>query len=631
MRLLQFQDADSFSLVEFGDGETPPYAILSHTWAVEEVTFNDICSGRGKEKEGYRKLTFCRKQALKDGLSYVWIDTCCIDKTSMAELSEAINSMFRWYRNAARCYALLSDVTASSIVSNSPAFQVARWFTRGWTLQELLAPPSVIFFSVEGQQLGDRHSLVDEIHKATGIPVSALQGTPLSEFSLEERFGWAGSRVTTLQEDIVYCLLGIFGVHMPLIYGEGEEHAIERLIRAIQRSDNHAEGTKKYLQDKLDALSDPDPPFSTTDLGTPSYDQEMVGPDSDDYSDDSDDDSDIPSLIFSDGGTSNSSATSAGVNPIQTGGIREVSLALLNQKDLEVLYTTIVRKLDRRKARTHIRGFLKEYGRNLMIEAGQSNLHVQAAKFIQELAGRIADEISFRIAPPDDDILPVDTTLAKKDLEGWLSSLQPRSKTQIPEAKVENLFEGVDSDDEFDDDLQFPNIKLVEDFLVHSEAFSVLVQAMKSWLKNGDGRDKKNKTPKIEMPGNSHQIHAPESSLPNAHEVDDSFENLAAGEAAKDIVQGMTVEPETNETTTRQSNVAESLDPQPQHNVPRETGARPPTLRNYHNASGLLSGLLDYWGISFFLHDILEVFFPRVRPGYKRLRWRCVSWDSPAP
>jgi hypothetical protein len=167
----------------------------------------------------------------------------CIDKSSSAELTEAINSMFAWYRDAARCYVYLPDISIDSLSSDPSAqhdwytsFQQSRWFTRGWTLQELVAPASVEFFSVEGQRLGNKYSLLQELHDITGIRVEALQGSPLDEFSVDERMSWIGQRRTKRQEDVAYSLLGIFNVHMPLIYGEGREKAFARLRREINGS-----------------------------------------------------------------------------------------------------------------------------------------------------------------------------------------------------------------------------------------------------------------------------------------------------------------------------------------------------------------------------------------------------------
>jgi hypothetical protein len=245
MRLLQIRDDGSLSLVEYVGKNIPPYAILSHTWAHEEVTFQDVVRGVGKDKDGYRKIKFCGEQASREGLEYFWVDTCCIDKASSAELSEALNSMFRYYQKAAACYVYLSDVAVDSTGQNAQTphpptavlIKHSRWFTRGWTLQELLAPVTAHFFSNNGVLLGDKKSLEDQIHEATGIPVLALRGRPLSEFSTTERTSWAGKRDTTIEEDRVYCLLGIFNVHLPVIYGEGLEHAFRRLSQEISKGD----------------------------------------------------------------------------------------------------------------------------------------------------------------------------------------------------------------------------------------------------------------------------------------------------------------------------------------------------------------------------------------------------------
>lgn len=238
MRLLRLEDNGTFSLIEHTSRIVPPYAILSHTWGLddEEVTYQDIIAGVGRSKAGYRKLDFCGRRAAKDGLQWFWVDTCCIDKSSSAELSEAINSMFHWYHKSTKCYVYLSDVPASGFASDDQSFQRSRWFTRGWTLQELLAPTSAQFFSVEGDLLGDKSSLTQEIAKITDIPVEALQGRPLPQFSIEERIAWARRRETKREEDEAYSLLGIFDIHMPLLYGEGREKAMIRLQKELQES-----------------------------------------------------------------------------------------------------------------------------------------------------------------------------------------------------------------------------------------------------------------------------------------------------------------------------------------------------------------------------------------------------------
>jgi Heterokaryon incompatibility protein (HET) len=245
MRLLEIRDNGAFGLTKDLINNIPSYAILSHTWGDddEEVTFKDVTEGFGKMKAGYRKIRFCAERASRDGLRHIWVDTCCIDKSNNAELSEAIISMFRWYRNSSKCYVYLEDVstngqdpTDQSFQSWEPVFRKSRWFTRGWTLQELIAPLSVEFFSREGKLLGDKNSLKHTVHDITGIAVQALQGSALSGFSVTERLSWAEFRETKRAEDKAYSLLGMFNVHMPPLYGEGMESAFRRLREEIDKS-----------------------------------------------------------------------------------------------------------------------------------------------------------------------------------------------------------------------------------------------------------------------------------------------------------------------------------------------------------------------------------------------------------
>jgi predicted RNA-binding Zn-ribbon protein involved in translation (DUF1610 family) len=238
MRLLQVDEHGELSLTNALSGDDiPSYGILSHTWGSndDEVNFKELTKGPRRRKIGYKKLRFCVEQAARDGLRYVWVDSCCIDRSNSVELGEAINSMFRWYRNAVKCYVYLADVSIAH-----PAWEQtlskSRWFTRGWTLQELLAPSHVEFFSLEGSWIGNKSSMGYKLQGITGIPIDALRGTKsLSEYSVVERMSWASSRQTTRAEDKAYCLLGIFGIHMPLIYGEGAQEALYRLQSKIAR------------------------------------------------------------------------------------------------------------------------------------------------------------------------------------------------------------------------------------------------------------------------------------------------------------------------------------------------------------------------------------------------------------
>jgi hypothetical protein len=246
MRLLERSEDGKINLTAdlTGDDTIPPYAILSHRWGKEneEVTFEDMEKGTGKKKTGYKKLLFCGEQAWKDGLQHFWIDTCCIDKSNHGEHQNAISSMFCWYQKAVKCYVYLSDISTRKkerTKSQDDTLQVdvrrSEWFTRGWTLQELLAPASVEFFSREGKRLGDKDSLKQPIYEITGISKIALQGGCLSQFSIHERISWIERRKTTLDEDKAYSLLGIFGVSIPLYYGEGMVNAFKRLQDEIER------------------------------------------------------------------------------------------------------------------------------------------------------------------------------------------------------------------------------------------------------------------------------------------------------------------------------------------------------------------------------------------------------------
>jgi Heterokaryon incompatibility protein (HET) len=291
MRLL---NVHSYEIREFFGDAIPEYAILSHTWGAEENTFQDMsCLNAAARssldsrdeldtpislKKDFKKIRYSCEEAKKDRLEWVWIDTCCIDKTSSAELSEAINSMYHWYKQSWVCYAYLSDVPepvvakkrrskskASSqhdLSSSNPwstrewnfrnsniesLLKSSRWFTRGWTLQELIAPEKVKFFGVDWCWLGDLKHLRKMISNITGIPEGLMpdaKGSPssltLDDFSVAQKMSWAALRQCTRVEDAAYCLLGIFDINMPLLYGEGEK-AFRRLQEEIFRaSDDHS-------------------------------------------------------------------------------------------------------------------------------------------------------------------------------------------------------------------------------------------------------------------------------------------------------------------------------------------------------------------------------------------------------
>ncbi|KAK0712502.1 ankyrin repeat-containing protein [Lasiosphaeria miniovina] len=236
MRLLRTEvSAGRLQLCEFSDDAIPEYAILSHTWGEDEVTLQDI---RAEARQlghlsGYEKILNCCARAKADGHDYVWIDTCCIDKTSSAELSETINSMYRWYERAGQCYAFLADVPSKS------SFSESRWFTRGWTLQELIAPPTVVFVDGNWNDLGTKVTLQQDISRRTNISPGVLAGN-VSDASVAQKMSWAAGRQTTRAEDTAYCLMGLFGVNMPLLYGEGERGFLRLQEEIIKISDDHS-------------------------------------------------------------------------------------------------------------------------------------------------------------------------------------------------------------------------------------------------------------------------------------------------------------------------------------------------------------------------------------------------------
>ncbi|ETS80244.1 hypothetical protein PFICI_07773 [Pestalotiopsis fici W106-1] len=243
---------------------TTRYAILSHTWGDDEVLFEDIPKRKSlfgcnwKKKGGAYKVIKTAERARQDGLDYVWIDTCCIDKRSSAELSEAINSMFKWYALATVCYAYLSDYVAGRSTDDvdpwerqrpprEDKFASSRWFRRGWTLQELIAPKQLIFYDRHWETVGLRAEMATYISGLTSIDSNILVSMQnrgprmlhlvLERYSISQKMSWAANRETAREEDIAYCLLGIFDVNMPLLYGEGPK-AFKRLQEEILKKFN---------------------------------------------------------------------------------------------------------------------------------------------------------------------------------------------------------------------------------------------------------------------------------------------------------------------------------------------------------------------------------------------------------
>jgi hypothetical protein len=301
MRLI---DVDTLELRSFTDNDTPKYAILSHTWGPDEVSYQELVwinrikklsttfnqsslsssisslssqdeqynvmlasmemllrgnwspgttSGSMTEDDfleraGYLKIINAAKEAQDLRFKWIWIDTCCIDKSSSAELQEAINSMYRWYGEAEICLVYLGDVTRPAVGDTSTpsdfaraAFESSRWTKRGWTLQELVAPIICRFYYQDWRFMGEKIEFLEELSLVTGIPSSVLEEPQsLHELSVAERMSWAANRETTRLEDIGYCLLGLFDIQMPLLYGEGAKAFIRLQEEILKTTDDYS-------------------------------------------------------------------------------------------------------------------------------------------------------------------------------------------------------------------------------------------------------------------------------------------------------------------------------------------------------------------------------------------------------
>ena len=243
-------DCSTLTLHSVEGSQTSPYATLSHTWTDDEVLFGDVSDQSIREsKKGWSKIRMaCQKASLR-GLRFAWVDTCCIDKSSSAELSENINSMFKIYAQASVCYAYLADIKVPIGYHAHPGQPLpditqCRWFKRGWTLQELIAPTDLVFFDQDWALIGSRRELSDQISRTTNIPKNVLNGQSMSSIrsllnscTISMRMSWAAGRTTTRPEDMAYSLLGIFDINMPMLYGEGSR-AFSRLQEELIKESN---------------------------------------------------------------------------------------------------------------------------------------------------------------------------------------------------------------------------------------------------------------------------------------------------------------------------------------------------------------------------------------------------------
>ncbi|KAK7473174.1 hypothetical protein VKT23_001273 [Stygiomarasmius scandens] len=230
----RFIDTCTFELVEFRKCSIiPPYAILSHRWnPTEELTCEEFLHPQEETfyKSGYHKIrAACQKARLDDDIRYIWIDTCCIKRGEHTDVKTNITSMYGYYQNAEVCYAYLVDIPQPA-----KQFETSEWFERGWTLQELLAPKTVIFFDKYWQRIGDKHELQDSIHRRTSIPLQVLCGEQsIHDINVLIRVSWAIERETTRPQDQAYCLQGLLGASIVPNYNECKWTAFQRLGEAL--------------------------------------------------------------------------------------------------------------------------------------------------------------------------------------------------------------------------------------------------------------------------------------------------------------------------------------------------------------------------------------------------------------
>ncbi|KAI2629882.1 HET-domain-containing protein [Hypoxylon sp. NC1633] len=241
---MRFVNTSTLSIESVSDSQVSgskfSYAILSHVWGPDEVLFHEVGADQKhiRDKAGWGKITSFCTIARKHGFKYAWIDTCCIDRRSSAELSEAINSMYQYYHDAKVCFIYLKDVhKAGSRDQVLAAVRSTRWLTRGWTLLELLAPAQRRFFTADWSEIEGGQDLLNVLAGSTGISRSLLENRDLlPTFCVAERMRWASKRLTTRGEDIAYSLMGLFNVNMPVLYGEGKKNAFRRLQREIMEA-----------------------------------------------------------------------------------------------------------------------------------------------------------------------------------------------------------------------------------------------------------------------------------------------------------------------------------------------------------------------------------------------------------
>lgn len=275
MRLI---NTSSFELLEFNPPKIPRYAILSHTWTDDEFVFSDRSNPDRRDSKGFKKIAGCCALAAAEGWQFLWVDTCCIDKSSSAELTEAINSMYKWYERSEICYVYLEDfVLKAAREDHGESFRYSRWFSRGWTLQELLAPQNVVFYDRRWIEIGSKTFLKNKISSICWISPDHLNRP--KNASIATIMSWASRRHTSREEDMAYSLLGLFDINMPLLYGEGDNAFYRLQCEIIQSStDESIFAWKDHRLSRSGLLAKSPSAFTESNDIVPIYIKEIARP-----------------------------------------------------------------------------------------------------------------------------------------------------------------------------------------------------------------------------------------------------------------------------------------------------------------------------------------------------------------
>ncbi|KAF4913378.1 Vegetative incompatibility protein HET-E-1 [Colletotrichum fructicola] len=524
--IMIFLRTDTVELTKHISEYDPPlYAVLSHTWGPEEVMYEDLVGDRSKAvaKAGFTKIReACRIAFEEYHLEYLWTDTCCTDRKNEAELNASINSSFRRFRSAALCIAYLSDFdydpsSAHPKVDNSQLpyqlLRQSRWFTRSWTIQELIAPVRLLFYSRQWELFQERSQLVQLLYHITGIDPYALVGGDPAKIPVARRMYWAASRNATRLEDLAYSLHGLFDVEVAPNYGEGDTNAFIRLQEAILEKAKdptifawrddwseeyftwekceeliHSGRLRDYLAKSPAYFSHVGHSFPASmtrnDDGYPGTDIEDLNSDDDDWE---------TSSVASFESSTTPVGSSASV-PVRS-GLNKAIAFLLENEALSTLFEAAIQKssIGADRLRRNLARLLRQLGKDLAVEATTKDESLSAV-FLRQYRMPIASAITMRASekylkpvlldPSESQALHLkDTIPSDTVLEGG------RQDGAEIEAKYEVVDEERDEENEPDDiapaekeeaaDLDFESISA---FILNSSAFASLTRNLSDFV-----------------------------------------------------------------------------------------------------------------------------------------------------